>query len=159
MIRIFAYGSLMNPRSLHKVVPGERAFTPATLRNYRRKCNAADEGRPYLAMNIVFAEGYSVEGYVLDFYEHEFSAILERERGYAQVNVAHLLTQKSKVSVYAFVAPDKPQTTGIVPRSYLLTCMMGIPREKRENWLADTLIECDILEDLDTPVYANHAFD
>lgn len=152
---VFGYGSLMNPRSRQKTIPGALATTEATLRGYRRKFNIPVDG--YLYVNIVPDMSGSVEGVCIQVSEDELNRLKQRERGYACIDVTENITGDVTGRVYAFIAPDKNFPKMKILQSYIDTCLIGIPEEKRRQWLEETIIENKIEDDRDNPKYANVA--
>lgn len=152
---IFGYGSIMNKTSLAKTLPGERVARPATLFGYQRKVNAPVNG--YLYMNIVPNETMSVDGLLVAVTDEEFALMIPREPGYFAVDVSQQISAPTDTKVIAFVAPNKAYPKLQIPRSYLETCMRDLPQSIRKRWLAETVIENEILEDLENPVYKNVA--
>src|SRR3989344_6686885 len=150
---IFGYGSLMNPKSLAKTLPGERMATRTYLYGYQRKMNAPVNG--YLYLNIVPRRGKRVEGAIIPISESEMGVLKEREPGYTYVDVSAQLERKITGVVYAFLAPDQVYPSLEIPHSYLNTCLAGKSDDEKDLWLQETLIENKIREDLENPVYVN----
>lgn len=146
---IFAYGSLMNPRSLAKSLPGERVLRKTLLRGYRRKANI--EFDDYAYMNLVEEASAIVLGYLIPVDEAELLAFAEREEGYALTDVSARIADDTTDRIVAFIAPDKPCEKP-VPRSYLMTCTSGMTETERATWIAETEILA-IEEDLASPIY------
>lgn len=146
---IFAYGSLMNPRSLARTLPGDRATRCATLKGYRRRMNLPYNGYAYL--NIVPEDGSSVQGVLIPVNEMEFELFTSREEGYERVDVTRQLEERPEGTAFAFIAPNAE--CGLkVPRSYIRTCTSEMTPEECEQWIAETVMG-EIEEDLDNPVY------
>lgn len=152
-IYIFAYGSLMNPRSLEKTLPGDRATRHANLRGYRRKASIPFGGYAYL--NLVEDNDHEVSGLLIPINEAEFSLFSSREEGYDRVDVTDKLKEKLDGKAYAFIAPDSNSNLK-VPRSYIETCTVGMTSVEKEAWIRETIMK-GIEEDLDNPVYEFHA--
>ncbi len=150
-ISVFAYGSLLNPQSLQKTLPGNRALRWTSLLGYQRKINALVNG--YLYLNIVPRNGKWVSGKLITVTERELEALKLRETGYVCVDVTDRIEIPVKGIVYAFIAPDTASPDLKIPRSYLLTCLSGKSEVEKKLWLKETLIENEIEEDLDHPVY------
>ena len=153
---IFGYGSLMNPKSLQKTLPGDREVIRARVSGFQRKMNAPVNGYAYL--NLIEREGSSVEGVLIPISETELDIISEREIGYVRTDITALLNVKIEGRALAFVAPDTVCTLK-VPRSYIMTCTMGMTEDERSRWISETLIEGTIEEDLEKPVYMNAVLD
>jgi len=141
----------MNPRSVAKTLPGERAAFPATLKGYRRKTNAPFDGYAY--MNIVEDAEASVEGIIIPLTLAELAILEKREEGYEQVDVTGQIDASVTGKVFAFIMPNAADSGLKVPRSYLLTCLQGVSENKRDRWISETLIPEGIEEDLENPVY------
>lgn len=152
-ISVFAYGSLLNPKSLKKTLPGNRATQRAVLIGYQRKINAPVSG--YLYLNIVPRLGKKVQGMLISVKARELEALKLRESGYTCVDVTDRIEIPVKGVVYTFIASDKAYPGLKVPRSYLVTCLSGKSESDKKLWLEETLIENEIEEDLTNPVYIN----
>lgn len=146
---LLAYGSLMNPRSVAKTLPGERVTRRATLRGYRRKMNAPFDGYAYL--NIVPGPNTNVNGVLISLSEKELALLSPREEGYTLTDVTEHIDPAVDGMVVAFIAPDI-ECSLKVPRSYLMTCMSSIPELEREKWLAETVM-WGVEEDGHDPIY------
>ena len=155
---MFGYGSIMNKTSLMKTLNDPSDAVSATLRGYQRKCNATHGGEPYLYMNIVEQPDFSVEGVLVPLTDEELVRMKERELGYEAVDVTNRITPNVEGLVVAFIAPDLALPDKTVPRSYLATCTRDMSEEEKSKWIADTIIENPIVDDLEDPVYANAAF-
>lgn len=150
---VFAYGSLLNPRSRQKTLPGERSVRKAVLCGYQRKINAPVNG--YLYLNIVPRKTKSVEGKIISVTSLEIEILKLREPGYACVNVTEKLESDVCGIVYAFIAPDVSYRDLKIPRSYIETCLMGKSDSEREAWIQETIMENEIEEDMRNPIYKN----
>ena len=151
---LFTYGSLMNPASLKKTLPvRKRLIRNAVLRGYKRKLNALVDGCLYL--NIVPDEKAKIEGKLIQVSFAELKKIKLREIGYSCREVTSKIENSSAAPVFTFVAPDVSYPRLKIPRSYLITCLAGVVASKRKKWLTDTLIQNEIMEDLEKPVYRN----
>ena len=138
-ISVFAYGSLLNPKSLKKTLSGNRVTEQASLLGFQRKINAPVSG--YLYLNIVPRSGKKVQGMLISVNAQELEVLKLREPG--------------KGGVYTFRAPDKAYPDHKKPRSYLTTCLDGKSASEKKLWLEETLFENEIEEDLTNPVYIN----
>ncbi len=146
---LFAYGSLMNPKSLAHTLPGARDVRRAILKGYQRKMNAPFDGYAYL--NIVPLAASSVQGVLIAMTRSEIDLFSSREEGYAITDVTDFLTEPVDGRAYAFIAPDI-ECVLKVPRSYLSTCTAGMSEAERERWIKETLMG-EIEEDLEKPLY------
>lgn len=152
-IYIFAYGSLMNPRSLERTLPGARITRRALLRGYRRKMGVPFDGYAYL--NLVKDADSEVWGILIPVNQNEFELFSSREEGYERVDVTAALDTTVQGTAYAFIAPDS-DTHLKVPRSYIETCTRGMTADEKKQWLDETIMTA-IEEDLENPVYEFHA--
>ncbi len=159
---MFGYGSIMNKTSLAKTIADPSDAIPAELQGYQRKCNAlcleVRDGHSYLYMNIVPNESMSVHGMLVPVTDEELTLMKEREAEYTAVNVTSQISPAIEGEIVAFVAPDAPRPDYKIPRSYLDTCTRDMDEVEREQWIADTIIENEVVEDLDDPIYENAAF-
>lgn len=153
---IFGYGSLMNPKSLAKTLPGKRFFTFGTLSKYKRKINVLIND--YLYLNLVKSNDSKVEGVLISITKKELLKLQKREVGYECVDVSSKLKPKIDGKVFTFIAPDKSYPGFKIPKSYLLTCTANMTRKKKEQWLKETIIENGIEDDIANPVYINATF-
>lgn len=154
---IFGYGSLMNPKSLARTLPGPRRTLPRTLRDFQRIANVPVSGYAYL--NVAEAPGRAVAGICIAISQKEWAALMEREPGYDAVDVSALLDAPVEGRAFAFMARQGTRSDLPVPRSYLETCLRGVPEERRMQWMEETVIPNGIVEDLASPVYENAALD
>lgn len=152
---IFAYGSLMNPKS--RVRSGLTVQEVANIRlaGYQRKFNAPIDG--YLYLNIVPQNGGSVDGIIFNIPDNEFDTLKKREPGYEFVDITSSLEKGTVFPVFAFIAPDRDYPRIKIPRSYIMTCLVAIPEKEREQWLRETIMSNEIEEDILNPVYDNSA--
>ena len=152
-IYVFGYGSLMNPHSLARTLPTKRHAHTATLSGYKRKVNAPVGD--YLYMNIVESDDAVIEGVLIEVSKEELTKLEEREVGYDRYDVTNRLNISVNGRVFAFIAPDQHHADKKILRSYLHTCLLGVPHERRDQWLQETEIYNPIHEDLDHPAYGN----
>lgn len=152
-ISVFAYGSLLNPKSLKKTLSGNRVTEQASLLGFQRKINAPVSG--YLYLNIVPRSGKKVQGMLISVNAQELEVLKLREPGYGCVDVTKKIEIQGKGVVYTFIAPDKAYPDLKIPRSYLTTCLDGKSASEKKLWLEETLFENEIEEDLTNPVYIN----
>lgn len=152
---IFGYGSLRNPRSRALTLPGERSVIETTLRGYARKFNAPVNG--YLYLNIVQKSDACVQGTLIRVSDEELERVKLREIGYECIDVSQLIENPQALSAFAFVAPNNSYASMKIPRSYINTCLSDLPKSEKDTWLSDTIIENEIEEDSNNPVYVNSA--
>jgi gamma-glutamylcyclotransferase (GGCT)/AIG2-like uncharacterized protein YtfP len=146
---LFAYGSLMNPLSLAKTLPGERTVCDTELRGYRRKMNAPFDGYAYL--NIVPDKNSTVSGKLIAMSEAEMGLFSSREEGYLRTDVSENIDGAPHGRVFVFIAPDI-ECAMRVPQSYLDTCTYGMSDAEKQRWIDETEMS-DIEEDRDNPIY------
>ncbi len=154
---VFGYGSLTNPTSVAKTLPGKRATISTILIGYQRKINAPVNG--YLYLNIVPQAHTKVEGVLIAITAQELETLKEREPGYARTDITDKLATPLEGMAYTFIAADTSYPQLKIPRSYLLTCLSGKTPKEKEIWLQQTIIENEIEEDSTRPVYANVAME
>lgn len=152
---VFAYGSLLNPQSRKKTLSGNREIRRAVLCGYQRKMNALVNG--YLYLNIVPKKTKSILGKIIAVTRAELEMLKLREPGYACVNVTEKVRGDVCGIVYAFIAPDVFYPNLTIPGSYIATCLAGMSEVEKKKWWAETVIENEILNDLECPVYENVA--
>ncbi len=143
---IFGYGSLMNPMSLARTLPREHTFHPALLPGYKRRMNL--RYKEHVFLNIVPREGSVVDGLLIPINENELETLKIREQGYECVDITSLLHDKVDGTAYTFIAPDVSYPDLTIKRSYILRCLGGVAPERHGEWLADTIIENEIDEDI-----------
>lgn len=135
----------MNPESLRKTSVSARILCRVTLNGYQRKANAMHEAFPEVAMNIVPNEAFAVTGVLIDFPETDLPALRQRETGYEMVNVTDLITSAQSNLIYTFVAPNLTEYAGKkIHQEYLDVCLGGVPQEQQDQWLKETVIECEV---------------
>ncbi len=146
----------MNKISLAKTLPGFRETQPATLYGYQRKLNAPVNG--YLYLNLIENEDMSVDGIIVSVKDEELALMCIREDGYKAVGVTEQINIPINGEVVAFIAPDKTFPDMQIPKSYLKTCTRDLPEPIQDIWISETVIENEVLDDLQSPVYINAAF-
>ena len=154
---VFGYGSLTNPKSVAKTLPGKREVRTAVLNGYQRKINAPVNG--YLYLNIVPKNDMRVPGVLIAITSEELETLKHREPGYACLDITDRIDRMVDGKALTFIAPNVAYPNMKIPRSYLRTCLLGASKEEAEQWLQETTIENEIEEDLANPVYMNSAFD
>lgn len=153
-MKIFSYGSLVNEESLRQTSENAKMLGPATLCGHQRKFNAMSDAFPDVALNVIPCDGSEVQGVVIDFPEEEMDALRRRETGYELVDVTHLVKPQYTSKVYCFIAPNiSDYRDKKIYRSYLNTCLAAYSIEEQKEWLEETIIDCEILEDTDNPQY------
>jgi cation transport regulator ChaC len=143
---VFGYGSLMNPMSLARTLPREHTFHPAVLPGYKRRMNL--RYKEHVFLNIVPREDSKVDGLLIPITHDELELLKRREEGYDCVDITALLEDTVDGIAYTFIAPDVAYCDLTIKRSYILRCLGGVAPERRGEWLADTIIENEIDEDV-----------
>ena len=156
-IYIFGYGSLLNTQSRRKTFSERRVFEDVDLKGYQRKLNATCDLWPAVAMNIVPNKEQTITGVVVEVPLEDYPNLLAREAGYKQIEVTNKLSEKFTVAVYTFIAPDVDHGDKKVYQTYLDTCLGGVLPEHHDSWLAETIIECEIINDRQEALYGNAA--
>lgn len=115
-IKIFAYGSLINQRSLTKTSPNADNIFPAKLYNLSRSfclpsSHRIDQqtNRPVCVLNLVnsFEDNY-INGICFELDESELGPLRYREREYElrQIKVHDYFDEQAVHDSYAFIATD-----------------------------------------------------
>lgn len=153
-VHIFGYGSLLNQESLQQTSQAAEIVGWTKLQGYQRKMNAVSDAFPDVALNIVPQQEKVVEGVLVKLPVFDLPALRERETGYDLVEVTDLLDPAPDTSVFTFIAPDVNEYQGKkVYREYLDICLSGVPEHKRDRWLTETIIECEITKEDRQVVY------
>ena len=150
---VFGYGSLMNPRSLQRTLPGKIIEGKAVLMGYRRKFNVPVERHLYL--NIIQEQGSSVKGVLVCVLDVELEELKRREIGYQCVDVTESIKERINGLIFAFIAPDKSYPEMTILQSYINTCLGGVQEEEKIEWIKETVIENKIEDDVEAPKYRN----
>lgn len=145
----------MNPNSLRKTSPGQRIVKNTILLGYQRIINAPVNG--YLYLNLRENTGFETKGILISLNQKDFRKIKKREIGYKCVDITKKLAAKINGKAFAFIAPNKKYPKMKIPRSYLITCLSVLPKKEQKIWLKETIIENEIEEDVNNPVYTNTA--
>ena len=153
---IFGYGSLLNPISRAKTYSAEDVIEPVTLSGYQRILNACPESYPDIGMNLVENPDMSVVGVITRVSQEELPILREREFGYDEVEVTNQVSILLDGPVYTFISSLTDIGDRKAFQTYLDTCLGGVAPEQREQWLLETIIECDILDDRTNPQYGNY---
>lgn len=153
-ILIFAYGSLINPQSRKKTLQNSKLIADDIILNgYSRKMNAPYRDEGYLYLNIVPKDNSKVEGVVIEVDDSEIEKLKKREEGYNLIEITNKLSRNLKNKVFTFVQPDKYYPEMKVLQSYINTCIKNISKENQKEWLEETIIENEILNDTINPFY------
>ena len=150
---VFGYGSLTNPKSLGKTLPGNKSKEWAYLTGFQRKFNASAQG--YLFLNIIPKIDHVIKGVLIPVSEEEFNSLKKREVGYEAVDVTKNTKPAAGGLVFTFIAPDKTYPQMKILKSYINVCLEPLPPEEHEKWLQETVIENEIEDDSASPKYKN----
>ncbi len=144
---VFGYGSLMNNQSVARTSATADIYDWYSLPGYQRKCNAIHEDFPDVAMNIIKNTHHVVEGRVIRFPESDIPALKKRELGYELIDITNQLEHDFNEQIFTFIAPDVSEYGDkYVKQSYVDICLAAVPKDKRERWLLETIVECQIKE-------------
>ena len=151
---VFGYGSLMNPKSLQKTLPGKSIAQSASIIGYRRIFNMPVSG--YLYLNIKPKANAKVDGVLINISDEELAKLKKREKGYSCIDITNAILEDMQEPAYTFIAPDQKYPDMKILQSYINTCLSGVAKNQRTNWLKETIIENPIENDIDNPKYANN---
>ena len=150
---VFGYGSLTNPKSLGKTLPGKKSKEWAYLTGFQRKFNASAQG--YLFLNIIPKIDHVIKGVLIPVSEEEFNSLKKREVGYEAVDVTKNIKPAASGRVFTFIAADKIYPQMKILKSYINVCLEPLPPEEHKKWLQETIIENEIEDDSKNPKYKN----
>lgn len=149
MIRLFGYGSLLNTSNVRARL-GERlsVIQPGVLSGFQR--SFSKRGRDHLYLTLRPAEGAVVEGVLIDVDPIGFAILTRYEPGYDLVDVTDRMSgyNPDEPRVYCYIAPELkeiPPEVAKIRRSYLTTCLGGVPSEKHDRWMHETHIPPDVV--------------
>lgn len=174
---VFAYGSLMNQKSLWQTLPEKEYAADAVLGGYRLATSKLS-AKGFLFMNLIHASPESdVTGKLIEVGPREYEEIRMREQGpkwiYRLLKFLHLSDGYDAVEItsldifpteyidgladgkiIAFIAPSHPYFREYrVLRSYLVTCLQGVKTDLRAKWLEKVELGGEIIEDMKNPLY------
>lgn len=145
-IRIFGYGSLLNLQNIRTRLLAKTRFEVQSgeLTGYQRTFSKWGRGHVYLTLRRMMGN-VRVEGTLIDVDPIGFAILTRHEPGYELVDVTSLMLEYPSDSprVYCYIAEslkEIPQEIVKIRRSYLNTCLGGVPPEKHEQWLHETHI-------------------
>jgi len=153
-IYIFGYGSLMNQGSLQKTLPGATIEKRAALLGYQRKFNFAAGN--YVYLNIIPARNRQVDGVLIRVTEKMLKKLKQREKGYVCKDVTEQIAKPVDGKIFVFRAPDRTCANKKILKSYLETCLRGVPKIKKKKWTQETIMSAAIENDLANPKYKNN---
>ncbi len=150
---LFAYGSLVNEKSRKQTLKNSNPVAEnVILDGYVRKMNAPYlDG--YLYLNLVPSIGSSVEGVIINIGDEDAVALAKREEGSKLVDVTSGLSKNFGQKVFAYMQADKKYTNMPIMQSYINTCLKSVPKERRKKWLDETVIENEVVNDTEGPLY------
>ena len=151
---IFGYGSLTNPKSLQKTLPGKKPAGWVRLGGFQRKFNAPAQEK-YLFLNIVPKNNHAIKGVLIQVSKEELENLKRREVGYEAVDITEKIKEPINGRVFTFIAPDKNYPKRKILQSYIDVCLTPLPKKEHEKWLEETIIENEIENDSASPKYKN----
>src|SRR3989344_765344 len=154
-IYVFGYGSLMNIQSLQRTLPRKTIARRAHLVGYRRKFGVYMPQAKCLALNIIPEKDSVVEGVFIEVSDADIEYLKKREIGYNCTDVTDNIRENVDGHVFTFIAPDRDHPDAKIFKSYLETCLGGVPTEMRDQWLKETIIINQIEDDTAEPKYSN----
>ena len=154
---IFSYGSLLDPQSRHKTVPESQLIDKrAVLNGYERIMNISAEGHPYVYMNIQKAPNKDVAGVIFAVTDNELESLDSREHAYIRTEISSFLEKSYGQNVFAYIAEGQDVADKQVLQSYVDTCLRGVPALQHEQWIKETIILSEILDDSQDIQYEFH---
>ncbi len=150
---LFAYGSLINKNSRKQTLASSELIKEhVVLNGYARKMNAPYlDG--YLYLNLVPKQNCSVSGSILEISDTDASKLAKREEGSELVDITSELNVNFGGQVFAYMQPDKKYPEMKVLKSYINTCLSYLPKNEHNTWLKETLIENEVVDDSENPLY------
>lgn len=155
MVRVFGYGSLLNPKTLRERFDG-KITADATLRGYQRTFRKEGREHLYLTLREIEPDGNGVWGTLFDVTLPGFAKLARTEPGYDLLDVTDGLAgyPADAPQAWCFIAPPLgdekiPPAKMRIRRSYLNRCLGGVPEPERELWLAETEIPSGVTIDED----------
>jgi len=152
---IFGYGSLVNPKSLQKTLPGKSIAKHISIIGYRRIFNVPVFG--YLYLNIKPEPNTKLDGVLVSVSDEELIKLKKREKGYSCIDITNALSENIEGPVYTFIAPEQKYPDMKILQSYIDTCLMFVPKKKQKQWISETIIENSIEDDTKNSKYKNVA--
>ncbi len=150
---LFAYGSLINENSRKQTLKTSTLVAEdIILSGYARKMNAPYlDG--YLYLNMVPRAKHSVKGVVISVTKKDTPKLAKREEGSELVDITSELNVNFGGQVFAYMQPDKKYPEMKVLKSYINTCLSYLPKNEHNTWLKETLIENEVVDDSENPLY------
>ncbi len=152
---VFGYGSLMNLQSLKKTLPGKTIAQRAHLIGYRRKFSVLIPQKNCLALNIIPEKDSVVEGVLIQISDVDLGYLKKREIGYICTDVTVDIREYVDGRVFTFIAPEREHPDAKILKSYLETCLGGVPADMRDQWLKETIVVNPVEDDTEEPKYSN----
>jgi hypothetical protein len=141
-MKIIAYGSLMNQKSLEKTLGRPAKLTNITLKGWARVFNAPFDG--YAFLNLQQSPGKTIKVAYFEIYADEIAKFAKREAGSDLVEV--------KKGYFAFVWPAGKCQTLPVLQSYIDICRQGAV-DLEIDFQNNTILPIKILDDRQAPKY------
>lgn len=143
-MKIIAYGSLMNKKSLFKTLSKKVKIKKIDIQNFERVFNAPFGDFAYL--NLRAKTGGKIEACYFEIGKKDLSEFLKREEG---SNLVEIMP-----GFFAFVWPKEKCAKLPVLLSYIKTCEAGAKNLGIDFWSGTTRPK-KIVNDLANPLYEN----
>lgn len=141
-MKIIAYGSLMNQKSLGKTLRRSVKLKKTNISGWCRIFNAPFDG--YAFLNLRRVRGKTIEAAYFSISQNELKLFEKREKGSDLVEV--------KNGFFAFIWPGNKTKSLPVLESYLDVCEKGARRLRIDFW-RNTAKPNNIINDLQHPKY------
>jgi gamma-glutamylcyclotransferase (GGCT)/AIG2-like uncharacterized protein YtfP len=144
-MKIIAYGSLMNKKSLAKTLKEPIKLTKITIKNFERVFNAPFGKFAYL--NLRPRKNAKIEAAYFEASNKQINLLNKRE------GIAPTEIQKG---FFAYIWPKEKCANLPVVASYIKVCETGA-KELDINFWQGTVVPKKIINDLKNPLYENYA--
>lgn len=141
-MKIIAYGSLMNQKSLENTLQRSVELNVITVPNVQRIFNAPFDN--YAFLNIENVKGVSIEAAYFELKPNETKKFTEREEGSEIIEVLP--------GYFAFVWPKAYSQELPVLQSYIDICLAGCRELNIDLW-GGTKVPQAIVDDTSNPLY------
>lgn len=146
IIRVFGYGSLMSVRNLQQRLEKKitrSVFRLGKLKGWQRSFSKGGRDHVYLTLRKV--AGIVTDGVLIDVTPPELAVLARHESGYALLDVTEGMVDYAPTDppVYCFIAEPLeviPEKISKIRRSYINTCLEGVPLADHKKWLAESCI-------------------
>ena len=142
LIKVLAYGSLMQLESLVRSLGRPAELTPLTVIGYARTYNSPFSGLGYL--NLVARTGSRIEAAYFELSGSELALFAEREAGSDLIEVTP--------GLFAFVWPPQLCEELPVPMSYIAFCALGAI-QLGISLISGWLMPRTVMYDIPNPLY------